>query len=345
MRLLICTQSFDKNDRALGFFVGWTEELAKHFDLIRVICLSRGEATFPHNVAVYPLGKGEIGGPRLLKRLRYMARLVNLAWRLRGEYDAVFVHMNQEYLLAAGWLWALLRKDVHFWRNHYDGNALTDVAARFAKKVFYTSEHSYTAKFPQAVRMPVGVDISQYAQSASRTPRSILWYARVAPSKRLELFIEALALLRERGATFNASVYGSPLPEDASYYEAQKRRASELGLGLSVSFHAGLPHAEGAKVFGTHEIFVNTSRSGMYDKTIFEAAASHCIVLSSSKDMEKEMGPDFYFEDAETLASELHRILGTEPGALLKIGEEFTELARRNSLQKLGERLAEEITR
>lgn len=337
VRLLICTQAYDSEDRALGFFVGWIEEFAKRFDHIEVLCLRRGKGPIPNNVNVTSLGAPS-EAPRVVKRVRALMRLVSESWRLRGEYEAVFVHMNQEYVLGAGWLWKLLGKRVYFWRNHYEGSMLTNVAARFAKKVFYTSKHSYTAKFPHAIQMPVGVDVAQYEQSTARAPRSILWYARIAPSKRLEMFIEALSLLKGHGGTFSASVYGSPLPVDAVYYEEQKRRASDLGL--SVSFHAGLPHRESAKVFGMHEIFVNTSRSGMYDKTIFEAATSGCIVLASSKDLAEEIGNEFYFDDVPELTAKLERFLSLPPVELEKLRTRSVQLAQKHSLKALGDRIA-----
>src|SRR3989344_2582413 len=98
MRLLICTQAVDKDDRVLGFFHTWLIEFAKHFKQITIICLKEGAHTLPNNVLVYSLGK-EKGHPPHLSKLVYAWRFVRLAWKLRKNYDAVFVHMNQEYVL------------------------------------------------------------------------------------------------------------------------------------------------------------------------------------------------------------------------------------------------------
>ena len=116
MKLFVVTQAVDSEDPVLGFFVRWVAELAKHFERIEVVCLKEGEHDLPKNVRVHSLGKPssakatEGTGAQLVLRFRYAVRFKLLAWRLRREYDAVFVHMNQEYVLLAGWLWKLLGK-------------------------------------------------------------------------------------------------------------------------------------------------------------------------------------------------------------------------------------------
>src|SRR5438132_11490619 len=101
MRLLLTTQALDENDPSFSFAVGWVREFAKHYEHIDVVCLKEGAHTLPENVAVHSLGKER--GTRW--RISYALRFLILAWKLRNEYDAVFVHMNQDYVLIAGILW------------------------------------------------------------------------------------------------------------------------------------------------------------------------------------------------------------------------------------------------
>src|SRR3989344_3943084 len=101
MRLLIVTQAVDRDDPVLGFFHRWIEELAKRYEYISVICLREGRHSLPQKIRVYSLGKEK--GEQ--SRSRYAFRFLALVWRLRAEYGAVLVHMNQEYVLLAGFLW------------------------------------------------------------------------------------------------------------------------------------------------------------------------------------------------------------------------------------------------
>src|SRR3989344_8116257 len=153
MRLLIVTQKVDKKDPILGFFHRWIEEFAKNFEKVTVVCLEKGEYNLPTNVKVLSLGKEE-----RRSKAEYISRFYRYIWQERKNYGAVFVHMNQEYVLLAGDIWRLLGKSVYLWRNHAKGNFLTTMAVWLSDKVFYTSPQSFTARFKKAVQMPVGID-------------------------------------------------------------------------------------------------------------------------------------------------------------------------------------------
>src|SRR3989344_3937656 len=97
MKILIVTQKVDKNDPVLGFFHRWIEEFAKHYESLVVICLEKGEYHLPQNVKILSLGKEE-----RISKVRYIVHFYKYIWQERKNYDAVFVHMNQEYIIL-GW--------------------------------------------------------------------------------------------------------------------------------------------------------------------------------------------------------------------------------------------------
>lgn len=346
MKLLICTQAVDRDDPTLSFFLVWIRELARHFEHVEVICLKGGQHDLPAHVRVHSLGKEFASGPRIVKRVRYLARLIAYVWRLRRDYDAVLVFQNEEYPLVVGWLWNLLRKPVHLWRNHYEGSFVTRIAALFCRKVFYTSRYSYTARFKKAIRMPVGIDLELFKpRSVERRPDSILFLARMAPSKRPEVLVEALERIASRNADFRASFVGDPLPKDEAYYAALISRVKKSAIASRVTFVPGVPNSRTPDIYSSHEFSINISRSGMYDKTIFEAAACGCIVLASSKDFAGEADARCVFEDgdANSLARKLEAMLALSREEREKISNDLRAFAERNSLTAFGERLAEEI--
>lgn len=344
MKLLIVTQVVDRTDPFLGFFHGWIVELAKHFEHIEVICLREGQHELPTNVSVHSLGK-ERGAS---SRIAYAVRFLTLAWKLRGSYEAVFVHMNQEYVLLAGWLWKILHKRIYLWRNHYAGGFFTDVAAATAHKVFCTSRYSYTAKYKKTVIMPVGVDAELFVPSAStRTPRSVLFFSRFAPAKKPDVLLEALGALAKEGVQFGASFYGSVLPDDAAYRDRVIARARELELEAQVKFHLGVPHTEAPAIFSTHEIFVNLASSGTYDKTMFEASACGCVVIASSKDFAAIVGERFLVadNDAKDTADKLRELLALSQNGRASMAAELRNIVLEgHSLKTLGRRLALELS-
>src|SRR3989338_5428089 len=195
MRLLICTQTVDLNDPVLGFFHGWIVALAKHCEQVRIICLKEGRHSLPANVAVHPLGKE--GGQ---SRIKYIWRFYKYIWSLRNEYDAVFVHMNQEYVLLGGKFWWLLGKRVIFWRNHKMGSVWTPIAGFFAHTVCYTSPEAYVARFKNAIQMPIGIDTNLFKPSAAPAPAgTILFLGRLDAVKKSDVFLHAMENLRRDG--------------------------------------------------------------------------------------------------------------------------------------------------
>lgn len=335
MRLLFVTQALDLDDPTLSVYHDWVAALAARCESVVAICLKEGRHVLPENVQVYSLGK-ERGS---VSSFTYALRFIALVWKLRHEYDRVFVHMNQEYILIAGWLWEILNKRVYLWRNHYAGSWLTDLAASTCTKVFCTSKHSYTAKYKKTVLMPVGVDTARFTDAVSaRVPRSILFLARMAPSKRPEILLDALALLAARGIDYIADLYGDPLPEDRSYYETLTRQGNER-----IRFWPGIPNQETPRVYGAHDIFVNCSKSGMFDKTLFEAAASGCLVFSTSDDFRDAAGERYHFTDATSLADRIESATTLPAEDRERAEAHMRALARQESLATLVERLSAEL--
>jgi glycosyltransferase involved in cell wall biosynthesis len=340
MKLLIVTQAVDRNHPVLGFFHEWIRALATHYERVEVVCLFEGEHALPANVRVHSLGKEK--GDK--SRGAYALRFLSLAWTLRHTYDAVFAHMNQEYLLIAGWLWRLLGKRAYLWRNHWAGSILTDIAAAFAEKVFCTSRHSYTVKYEKTRIMPVGVDLERFSagEASARRPRSVLFLARMAPAKHPELLIEALSILKGKGVDVKATFVGSPAKGDEGFYEGVKERAFRDAPGMA-EFHEGVPHDETPTFFREHDVFVNASGSGMFDKTLFEAAASGALVLATSDDWKREAGDAYHFETAAELAEKLERFFTLSAPERENLQVPLGRLAESNALRTLVPKLVEAI--
>lgn len=267
----------------------------------------------------------------------YVFRFFKFAWLLRRDYDVVLVHMNQEYVLLGALLWRLCRKKIFMWRNHYAGSLLARLAVRLCDNVFSTSSDSYTAQFRKNVIMPIGVGMKmfQIVPGIERTSRSILFLARMAPSKRPDVFLDALEFLAKEGVEYTATIVGSPAPGDEAFYQNLQERAKLLGA--RIQFVPGVPHGETPAFYASHDVFVNTSKSGMYDKTIVEAAASGCIVIASSRDFAEAFDGGFSFDygDGTMLAGVLMGLLRLEEPAKEKLRNLFREFAENHALPKL----------
>lgn len=332
MKLLVITQKVDKNDSVLGFFHRWLEEFARHVEQMTVICLERGEHRLP-GVKVLSLGK-EGGRPRL----KYVWRFYKYIWQERKNYEAVFVHMNQEYILLAGWLWFLLGKRIYLWRNYHYGNLWTRLAVAFCARVFCTSAFSYTARFKKTILMPVGVETNFFVDKGLiREEKTILSLGRLAADKRLDILLEAVAKVP---AITKLDFFGDELPRGLGYLVKLKELSDRLQISSKVSFNSGIPNDQTVDVYNEHEIFVNLSPSGMYDKTIFEAGACGCLVISSSSDWGKIADQRLYFDGtAVDLAKKIATLVALSKEEKALLVNHCKSLSKQHSLGALGDRL------
>lgn len=308
MRLLFITQAVDERDLVLGFVCGWLRAFASSFSHISAVCLRKGNFSPPQNVTVYSLGKERGGGNKFL----YAIRFLRYVWRARREYDAVFVHMNQEYLLLAGLLWRVLGKPLALWYNHTAGNMWTKIAMRLATVVYHTSPHAFTAGTKKSVRMPAGIDTSRFAPVAdiARASRSVLYLGRIAPIKSVRTLVEASLLLHARNADFSLTICGDALSRDVRYAHEVRALAEPLVAPQKCRFLAGVPNVDAPHIFSAHELFVNLTPRGNYDKTVLEAAACGTLPVVSSPAFRDAFPPELFFEErnATSLADALGRV-------------------------------------
>lgn len=340
MRLLIITQKIDRKDPVLGFVHRWVEEFSKRVRRITVVCLYKGDYDLPGNVAVLSLGK-----EKWKSTAKYVFLLFYFSLRYANRYDAILVHMNQEYILAAGWLWRMLGKRVYMWRNHFAGSIATDIASVFCTKIFCTSHYSYTAKYKKTKFMPVGVDTEFFRPdlTVKRVPRSVLSLGRVSPSKNIHTLISALEILKKDDVSFSLDVFGNAT--DQTYADSLHEQVKTAGLLSYVKFFAGVPNRDTPKVYSAHEIFVNLSPNGMYDKTIFEAMACGCFVFASNDDLRDKIDSSFSFvyNDAADLAGKLKAFMALTEAEKKKKAENISELVKHHSLIRLSEEITNEI--
>ena len=339
MRLLIFTQKVDSQDPVLGFFCGWIIALSKKIDSVHVICLEEGKHDLPRNITVYSLGK-EQGA----NKLEYIVHFFQHLYTVSGQYDAVFVHMNQEYALLGGLYWRLARIPLYMWRNHPYGNLCTFIAVILSKKVFCTSSESFTARFKKTILMPAGIDTGMFKPISEtiRKKNSVCMVGPISPIKRIELSIEAIKILIDSGNQVSLSIIGSSSEGDLHYLDSLKLYVSENKLLSYVQFIGSVSHDKLPEIYSSHEICLNLTEDGSFDKTIVESASCGSIPLVSNKFL-KGILPDSCITniDAESIAHSIQNVLNTS--VRIETQNKLEKFVKSQSLSELVKRLAEEI--
>ncbi len=337
MKLLIVTQAVDRDDPVLGFFHQWLAEFATRFSQIHVVCLFEGSHALPENVVVHSLGK-ERGAA---SRTHYVFRFLRLAYTLRHEYDAVFIHMNPEYVAVAGDFWHFAKKPIGLWYNHEVGSIWLRLAQPFVKHLFHTSPFAYPARYSNARLMPAGIDTSLFAAgSGVRSADTIYFQGRIAPAKRVHVLLEALRTLRRtRSAT--VTLVG---PEDAAYGAQLRADFADLIEEGAVTFLGARKNNETPRLYGAHAVSVNLTADGNFDKTVLESLSCETPVIVSSRAFAGIVDEAWTVPpgDAEALARALLRLLALPEAARHALGKKGREMvAARHSLTSLADTLAE----
>ena len=341
MNLLITTQAVDLDDPVLAFFHRWIEEFAKHAEHVEVICLKEGRHSLPENVRVHSLGKenGE-------SNVKYVYRFYTYLWQLRGTYDTVFVHMNPEYIVLAGLWWRLMGKKVALWYIHPHSSWRLRVGRFFANVLFSATENSFPLKSEKLIPVGLGVDTEFFSPAESRPPSEklrVMCTARIAPVKRLECLIDAAIELEKRGVLFAFDYYGEGLPRDAGYTARMRKRAATVS---SWTFRGRASLDEIRDAYRAHDVHVNATDSGSFDKAVFESMAAACVTVASNTALKDVLPSELLFKegDARSLADTLEHVAGMNDLERAALGARLRNLAEeRYSLSALIGRIIDAI--
>lgn len=268
MRILIVTQAVDQNHSNLGFFVRWIEEFAKHCDEVIVIANEVGRYSLPKNVTVFGLGK-EGGSTRLA---RYVKFLSLIAW-FSSRYDAVFCHMNPEYVLAGSWLWRTAGKRIGFWYMHKSVTQRLKLAEQLADVIFTASPESFRLPSKKLHVLGHGIDTEIFKPDPT-VPRGkhALSVGRLSESKRHD---KAIDIAAELGLELRIAGEG-PERDSLEQYAKSKK--------VTVTFLGGLTHSKLRDEYLRAALFIHTSETGSLDKVLLEARACGTPIRTENKE-------------------------------------------------------------
>lgn len=347
MKLLFITQKVDKNDDVLGVYHRWIEELAKKVEKIQVICLYKGRAELPANVFVHSLGK-ELPGHN---RLRYLRNFFRLVWVLRKDYDTVFVHMNPEYVILAGWLWRILGKRVVFWYAHYISNLKLRIATIFPNLIVTSTRRAFPFASKKLMVLQQGIDTERFKPLKLKVKSEkfkVLFLGRISPVKNLDVLIRALQLAEQRSG-LSLSVVGAPTPGkpiEAEYFQKVQELTKELGISGLVDFQKPVPNFLTPEIYRKHDLFVNLTVTGSFDKSTLEAMASGIPILVSNlafRDiLPSDLRDDLMFVEGDyrDLAEKIVKFVALDSGEREKIGARLHDIiVKQHSLSGLSEKL------
>ena len=290
MRLLILTQRMNDQDPVLGFFVEWVREFSKHFEHVLIIALEVGTYDLPENVEVLSLGK-EDGKGRSVRLLRFYSYI----WKRRDEYETVFVHMNQIYVVLGGIFWRILGKKIGLWYTHRSVTVTLRVAEILVHHIFSASQESFRLKSKKLILTGHAIDTESFAPSEDRVSQDIpqiITIGRLSPSKCVETIIRAVEILKQQGKKIHLDIIGvAGTPEQKEYETGLKEYVESHHLKKEITFLGAVPHQKISEILKDSSIFINMSKTGSLDKAGLEAMASGIPVITSNEAFCELLGP------------------------------------------------------
>lgn len=330
MRLLLITQVVDTKHPILGFFHAWLIELAKHMEHVEVIALQVGEYHLPENVTIHSLGKES--GVSFFKKISTLIRLVRTL-----KYDAVFVHMNVEYLILFGWYWKMQGIPSFLWYVHRSVSLRLRLAHSFVSHVFSTGPESFRLRSKKVSFVGHGMP------HISFTPRerkvcSALSVGRISPAKRIREVCQVAV-----AAEVPCTIVGAPAtPRDETYFVSVFEE-----YGDTVSFTGGMPHEELGKYYKEAGIFLHMSDTGSTDKVVLEAMQYGVLPVSTSsafKDVLEPYGLFVSSGDVAGMVEVVRRVKNMNSGERTQIEEVLAAYVRdTHALDALMVRLSTEM--
>jgi glycosyltransferase involved in cell wall biosynthesis len=333
MRLLIITQKVDQDDPVLGFFHRWIEEFSKNVEQISVICLYEGKHKFPSNVRVYSLGK-----EFRVSRLMYIIRFYKILWRLRGSYDAVFVHMNPIYVILCGVLWRGFGKKVALWYTHKHVDSNLRIAEALVHIIFTASQKSFRLKSDKIVVVGHGIDTEEFAPRKKEHTDifQIVSVGRISPIKDYETLIRAIDVLVRGKIHVRMIIMGDVVLEsDRAYLFRLNSLIEEKHLGDVITLLGSVPHKQLPDKFAQADLLVSASGTGSIDKAILEAMACGIPAVTSNEAFGEVFGVDavalmFPSRDTSLLVQRIKHMYNLGVPARAELGKRLREIVVTN---------------
>ena len=333
MRLLIITQVVDKNHPVLGFFHRWVEFFAKECQSIELVCLESGKFDLPDNVTVHSLGKEKGGG----NKIKYLWRFFCLLWRLRRNYDDVFVHMNQIYVILAGPYWRFSGKTIGLWYAHGTKSLSLRIATRLAHHIFSSTRYGFplhgSAIDKKLTITNQGIDADIFSPREARKDIDLLTIGRLSPSKNLELLLTVLKNLQTNRGVRLTIIGSAATDSDQEYVEKLKEQSDSLGITDLINWVGPVPNEALPGYLQRTKVFIHAGTTGSLDKTLLEPLFSGVPMVTSAEGARCLPLGDWQVASAEEMTQVVRELLQATPTDKITELREF--VITNHSLQKL----------
>lgn len=286
MRLLLITFVLDETHPALAWQVSVVREMAKKVEKLYVLTSRVGvTGRIPDNVDVLvppirPLGiPHRFGGRWAFNRDIYR-------YCIKNRIDSVFIHMDMEWAYILYPTFKLLKLPVVMWYAHGSVTRRLWLAIKCVDRVVTSTQEGCRVDDDKIRVIGQAINTERFKIQSKRRMESVLYVGRISERKRVNLLYQVYKKSQHtehRSNNIRFDIVGPPLNEEDLRYESNIRASvwqdrNEQGfrmLGL-------VPYERIPDFYESAFLHLNVSDTGSMDKTVMEALASGCPVLTSN---------------------------------------------------------------
>lgn len=285
MRLLLINFEMDTGSTVVPWQARVATALADRCEAVHVLTEKTGAYEARPNMTVDLIPHWPWGVPKRLGG----GWLVNwqLFWLLRKyKCDVCFIHMAQVWSYRLWPVLKLFKLPVLLWYAHGTVTKQLHLSLRCSTQVITSTPEGFRIPSPKVHVIGQAIDTSLFnlPASASRAPE-LVYVGRITARKRVLEMLDVLAALRrlDPATPWRLKLAGPTMTAaDAVYIRQVEARITELGLKEAVDLLGPLEQAETARLYGTGLLHLNMSETGSMDKTVMEALACGCPVLTTN---------------------------------------------------------------
>jgi len=284
MKLAIVMQTSDKNNWLLGAFSSWIDHFSKLCQDVYVFTIQKDNVNFPPNVHVINLKTNEKSGKFAVLKKLYTEVLKLIK---NHEIDCFFTMMCPVYTIVLFPFKLICKIPIVMWYAHGKTSLKFKITDILCSKSVTSSKDGYPVNSNKVTVIGQGIDTEKFglkkcSKEALRT--KIISVGRISPIKNLEVLIDALKIIKDRGnIIFKCSIAGDVAKKDhLKYLSFLKDKISTCSLDKELDFIGPVAFQEISYFYQKADIFVNLSDTGSLDKAVLEAMSTGLLVLTSN---------------------------------------------------------------
>jgi len=291
MKLLMITRKLDKDDPQAGFAFNWVNKLSQKVEILKVICLEKGNLDgLSDNIEVFSLGK-ERGKNRIKEFINFQRGVLKFI----NKVDGVFCHQNPEYTILIAPYAKLFNKKIVCFYGHKAINWRVRLMHFFAHRVVTSNEGGFQIDSPKRKVVGQGIDMDLFVLPENKEKSEklrIFSVGRISPIKDYETLIKATTILKERGLNIEVKIAGPVLlKEQENHLIELKELVKEKGLDNQVEFLGGVIFEKVIEIYHNSDLSVNLCSTGAPDKAGLEAMACGVPLLACNESYSENFGP------------------------------------------------------